>query len=571
MPANQRPANASSESPLLALRANATNASGSEPRRGVVLIAVLVVVAVLAFFAYNYADMATADYSSTHAAVRTAQARHNAASGVHYIAALLSSPENVPNLPSLTDGSLFDNPAWFQDRPVRVSDIPGETGKFSVFSFGDDGKGVRFGLVDENSKIDLNALVKMDKNGKIAHDLLIKLPNMTEEIVDAIIDWIDTNATARPAGCESDYYLGLDPPYKAKNGPLDSLEELLLVRGVTAPLLFGNDKNRNGILDTDENDDGHGVLGWSAYLTVYSRENNIAKDAVERININDADLAVMFEKLLEVVDEEMAAYIALLRTYGPYKAPTKTGMVITGGDLLAYNLDGTISGAVLAGELSAAQADALYFVQATGGSSSAAPPSTSKLTKSAVNTKSKPKNSITSLFDLVNSYVEVKPASGKGKSTYYGSPLNDPAKAKELLPKLFDKTTTSKEPELAGRINVNSAPEAVLRALPELTEDDVNAIINIRPAPGTVTEEFDTLAWLVTEAGLKPETLSKVEKYITTTSQVFRLQVLGYFDGGGPTARIEAVIDTNGGRPRIVHWRDLSELGKGFEMAPSGQ
>ena len=33
--------------------------------------------------------------------------------------------------------------------------------------------------------------------------------------------------------------------------------------------------------------------------------------------------------------------------------------------------------------------------------------------------------------------------------------------------------------------------------------------------------------------------------------------------------RLEAVIDTNNGRPRIVYWRDLTELGKGFDLQPS--
>ena len=49
-------------------------------------------------------------------------------------------------------------------------------------------------------------------------------------------------------------------------------------------------------------------------------------------------------------------------------------------------------------------------------------------------------------------------------------------------------------------------------------------------------------------------------------TQVYRVQVVGYFDGGGPAARVEAVIDTNGGRPRIVYWRDLTELGRGFDL-----
>ena len=49
------------------------------------------------------------------------------------------------------------------------------------------------------------------------------------------------------------------------------------------------------------------------------------------------------------------------------------------------------------------------------------------------------------------------------------------------------------------------------------------------------------------------------------------MQALGHFDSGGPTARIEAVIDTNAGRPRIIYWRDLTELGKGFNLQATGQ
>jgi hypothetical protein len=47
---------------------------------------------------------------------------------------------------------------------------------------------------------------------------------------------------------------------------------------------------------------------------------------------------------------------------------------------------------------------------------------------------------------------------------------------------------------------------------------------------------------------------------------VYRIQAVGYFDKAGPVARVEAVIDTNAGKPRIVYWRDLTELGKGFEI-----
>lgn len=51
-------------------------------------------------------------------------------------------------------------------------------------------------------------------------------------ISDSIQDWIDRDDMPRPSGAESDYYQGLNPPYMAKNGPLDDLSELLLIKGI---------------------------------------------------------------------------------------------------------------------------------------------------------------------------------------------------------------------------------------------------------------------------------------------------------------------------------------------------
>ncbi len=71
---------------------------------------------------------------------------------------------------------------------------------------------------------------------------------------------------------------------------------------------------------------------------------------------------------------------------------------------------------------------------------------------------------------------------------------------------------------------------------------------------------------MLTQANLDVNKLKTLEKFITARSQVYRVQVVGHFKTGGPTARIEAIIDTNRGRPRIVYWRDLSELGRGFTL-----
>jgi len=51
-------------------------------------------------------------------------------------------------------------------------------------------------------------------------------------ISDSILDWIDKDEDNHLSGAESDYYMGLDPPYMAKNGPMDDISELLLIKGV---------------------------------------------------------------------------------------------------------------------------------------------------------------------------------------------------------------------------------------------------------------------------------------------------------------------------------------------------
>ncbi len=58
-------------------------------------------------------------------------------------------------------------------------------------------------------------------------------------IVDSILDWKDADDNTLPNGTESGTYKSYSPPYLAKNGPLDDLSELLLVRGVTPAMYWG--------------------------------------------------------------------------------------------------------------------------------------------------------------------------------------------------------------------------------------------------------------------------------------------------------------------------------------------
>lgn len=64
-------------------------------------------------------------------------------------------------------------------------------------------------------------------------------PDAVTTVPDCILDWLDPDDNTRPSGAESDYYLGLTPSYSAKNAPIDNIEELLLIKGVTRDMFYG--------------------------------------------------------------------------------------------------------------------------------------------------------------------------------------------------------------------------------------------------------------------------------------------------------------------------------------------
>ena len=185
----------------------------------------------------------------------------------------------------------------------------------------DDDRTRSFGIVDEASKINLNSA---------SMDTLLKLPGMTSELAAAIIDWRDADSQVSPAGAESEYYLLLPDPYHCKNAPFETIEELLLVRDASQQLLFGEDTNRNGVLDVNENDaansappdnnDNHLDRGLMDYVTVYSVEPNTTLSGDARVNVNDVDTQALSALLREVVpDDRFFLMMDRIRRQRPFR------------------------------------------------------------------------------------------------------------------------------------------------------------------------------------------------------------------------------------------------------------
>jgi general secretion pathway protein K len=64
-------------------------------------------------------------------------------------------------------------------------------------------------------------------------------PGEATPIVNSILDWLDPDDQTHVEGAETPYYQGLTPPYSAKNGPIDDISELLLIKGVTPAIYYG--------------------------------------------------------------------------------------------------------------------------------------------------------------------------------------------------------------------------------------------------------------------------------------------------------------------------------------------
>lgn len=145
-----------------------------------------------------------------------------------------------------------------------------------------------FGLVDEASKLNLNT---------VTVDMLMTLPFMTQAFAAAIVDWRDTDTEPTDSGAEDEYYGRLNPAYRCKNAPFESVEELRMVAGAELALLFGEDTNLNGFLDPNEDDgdasypsdnqDGRLDFGLLEYVTVFSSEPNTNAGGTNRVDVSN--------------------------------------------------------------------------------------------------------------------------------------------------------------------------------------------------------------------------------------------------------------------------------------------
>ncbi len=502
-------------------------------RRGFVIVVVTVVILLVSLAAYGFLSLMQVENQAARARGDQIQAEAVAMSGREYLAAILELPRSARPQGVEDDDAidvlgdlLIDGEADRADRDERqgrCAVLAPAVGEMATRSW-------RCGYENESAKLHLGMLLEWDRQQPGAgRRALLCLDDMDESTADAILDWVDADDAPRELGAEASYYSSLDYPVRPRNAVPPSLDELLLVRGVTRGKLFGLDWNASFDIEDWEADldsagsapgsapvrsagaGGDAQLPWCRCLTVCSAERDESYEGEPRIVLNQTDLGALHQQLAAVLEPSWANFVVAYRQYGPYTG-AETGEA---ADALPLDL---------------------------------APP---------------PQHNIASPLELVAARVAI-PTGEQDKQKVYASPFgDDPAQLRESLPKLMDRVTAYAGTPIVGRVNVNLAPRAVLAAIPGFDNALAERVISTRALVGSDDAARQHAAWLLTEGVVERQRMQELDPWVTAGGDVGRAQIIGYYDLRSPFARFETAVDGTVRPARQVYYKDLRPLGRG--------
>ena len=458
-------------------------------QRGSVLIIVMWTCLGLVALTLYFANSMSSELRAADNRVTEIEARQAVAGGIRYaghVLANFAANGAVPNLADYKSEALLVGEAQFWLIGRDNSQTPT--------------KEPVFGLIDEASKLNLNTATRA---------MLTELPNMTPDLVEAIISWRraanaqSTDGVPADTGSGSDnVYARLEPPRMNKGGVFESVDELRLVDGATLDILLGEDTNRNGALDANEDDgdasaprdnqDGQLMVGILEYVTVYSRQPNTRADGTRRVNVtngNGQNRQQLIQLLLSKNIEQQRVAAIVNTAFGPASGPGGPG----GG-----GFPGGFGG--------------------PGGGQGGQP--------------ARPDLTSVAEFMVVSQMT-----------------------AEEFVLIHADITTATGATQ-QGLINVNTASEAVLACIPGIGIDNAATLAAYRVAHPDVLTSF---AWLTQV--LTPAAIRQAGRYITDQSYQFTADVAAVGRFGRGYCREKVIFDTRTSTPRIIYHQDLSAYG----------
>jgi type II secretory pathway component PulK len=477
--------------------------SARKQTSGVVLVAVVVVIAMMSLSAYSFARWMRVEAQAAEMQLRTQQARLAAESAVELTRALLIERRRGLRLPDWRDQPrLFRNIALFeQDEDVH----PRMRARFSVLAPADVDLGRvrlrfdRYGISDENAKIELNTWALSNPVG--LEQVLASQVRLPASVVRDLMDWINGGTSAGRFQPQRIAFGGSFVDRNRPNGgPLATLDELLLVRGMTRASLYGAEESE---AEPPKDSPPQQGAPLSQIGTVHARSVETDRSGQPRIRLNSGDLVSLFRSLRSEFGEPFARWVIALRVFGPGSGPTD-GVLI--GPSIRAELEGETS-----------TGPRLYPIRST--------------------------------LDLLEHEVS---GIWNGRALTIANPLFEhPSSLADAVARLFDRVTIHDDAVRAGTINVNTASEAVLAILPGLGEQERAQIVAGRGE----ADPDQGLAWLITDDVLSPDAFRAIEPYVIGRSDVLRVHAIASIGARGPFVQVDAVVDGTQYPPELLSYR----------------
>ena len=237
--------------------------------RGFVLLAVLLVLTLLAVVVTELAFSARLEASMVRSYRDGVLARHLAEAAVQQAIREIATPAQVAALDE-TGQLVFYRALPGQTTPTPLPALPRARVALGPGEFS-------YRLADESARLSLNT-APADRLGRLLEALGVERTER-DVITDSLQDWRDADDLHRLHGAESDFYLALPAPYRARNGSLQHEAELLQIRGVTPELYAGNGERP-----------GLGELVTAAAVSTVNL-NTASPLVLEALGLSDAEIA----------------------------------------------------------------------------------------------------------------------------------------------------------------------------------------------------------------------------------------------------------------------------------------
>jgi len=271
----------------------------------IAVVIVMITIAALAGLAGLFAFMMKVETKLARNAKAEAQLTWLGRSGVEYARWVLAQQLSVPNEP-------YDalNQIWAGGPgTMNLSNSPLAEVSLDNYQLGNGKFSIK--ITDLERKFNINMA-----NDQILQQALVLVgldASQIPVISDSVQDWIDNDDVPRVEGAENSYYQGLNPPYYAKDGPIDDLSELLLIRGVTPEIYWGPAYREHSLSGGEQliDQNGQSVEPQTYPVGLVDLFTAVSSG---RININTASETEL--QLIPLVDENIASQIVQLRA-GP--------------------------------------------------------------------------------------------------------------------------------------------------------------------------------------------------------------------------------------------------------------